>query len=172
MTPESLPSGQIMSMERLLAAPREAVFHAWTDAAAFARWFGPHDVEVPICELDARPGGRIRFCHRLPDRAAVWIQGRFDELVPPSRLVFTMGFVNEAWQPAPHPDFPDWSVDVAIVTTVTLADAAEGTWLTVASQLTPQTPEMRQLFEMTRLGWTETLERLTAFLDATMPEQP
>ncbi len=167
---ETTPTRQILSIERLLAAPREAVFHAWTDADALAQWFGPHHVETPMCEMDARPGGRIRLCHRFPGSDAVWIQGRVDEVVPPERLVFTLGFVDEAWQPAPHPAIPGWPIDAAIVTTVTLAEAAEGTWLTVVQQATPQSTALQQWCEMAQLGWLETLERLTTFLNATIQE--
>src|SRR5215475_455300 len=50
--------------DREFAVPRELVFEAWTVAEHFARWFAPHGVEVPLCEIDARPGGEIRFHHR------------------------------------------------------------------------------------------------------------
>ena len=43
--------------DREFAVPRELVFEAWTVPEHFARWFGPDGVEVPVCEIDARPGG-------------------------------------------------------------------------------------------------------------------
>ena len=50
--------------DREYAAPPELVFEAWTKAEHLARWFGPDNVEVTFCEVDARPGGVIRFEHR------------------------------------------------------------------------------------------------------------
>ena len=53
--------------DREYAAPPELVFEAWTKAEHFARWFAPDNVEVPLCGIDARPGGVIRFEHRWPE---------------------------------------------------------------------------------------------------------
>lgn len=53
--------------DREYAAPPELVFEAWTKAEHFARWFAPDNVDVPLCEIDARPGGVIRFQHRWPE---------------------------------------------------------------------------------------------------------
>jgi uncharacterized protein YndB with AHSA1/START domain len=168
---ETVPSQHILTMERVLAATPAQVFHAWTDATAFAQWFGPHGAALPVAELDARPGGAMRFCHRFPDAADVWVQGRYDEVVPPSRLVFTLGFVDEAGRPAPHPGFPGWPIDAAIVTTVTLAAVAEGTRLTVEQRVTPVTADVRQERELARQGWIETLERLVQYLATSNQEQ-
>lgn len=53
-----------LTFRRQLAAPRTAVWAAWTEADRFARWFGPHGSTMDPCELDARVGGRMFFCHR------------------------------------------------------------------------------------------------------------
>ena len=80
--------------DREYAAPPELVFEAWTKAEHFARWFAPDNVEVPLCKIDARPGGVIRFQHRFPDGPLVTIRGVFDEVVAPTRLSFTFTFVD------------------------------------------------------------------------------
>ena len=59
--------------DREYAAPPALVFEAWTKAEHFARWFAPDNVEVPLCEIDARPGGVIRFQHRWPEGQLVSI---------------------------------------------------------------------------------------------------
>ena len=48
-------------LTRVVRAPRERVFEAWTDAAHFARWFGPRAATVTDCELDPRPGGVLHL---------------------------------------------------------------------------------------------------------------
>ena len=53
--------------DREYAAPPELVFEVWTKAEHFARWFAPDNVDVPLCEIDARPGGVIRFQHRFSE---------------------------------------------------------------------------------------------------------
>ena len=75
--------------EREFPVPRELVFEVWTVAEHFARWFAPDGVDVPLCEMDARPGGALRFQHRFGSGEVVSIRGVFDEVVRPSRLRFT-----------------------------------------------------------------------------------
>ncbi len=45
--------------DREYAAPPELVFEVWIKAEHFARWFAPDHVDLPLCEIDARPGGVI-----------------------------------------------------------------------------------------------------------------
>lgn len=58
-------------LTRVIAAPRERVFQAWTDPAQITLWFGPEGFHVETLECDIRPGGRWRFVYTGPDRA-VW----------------------------------------------------------------------------------------------------
>ncbi|MGI8964161.1 MAG: SRPBCC domain-containing protein, partial [Thermomicrobiales bacterium] len=44
---------------RTFDAPRNLVYKAWTDPAQLAKWFGPNQFTIPVCELDVRPGGAI-----------------------------------------------------------------------------------------------------------------
>ncbi len=75
---------------RTFAAPRERVFAAWTDPKQLAQWFGPHGFTNPVCEMDARPGGRYRIVMRSPEGTDYPLVGEFIELEKPARLVMTM----------------------------------------------------------------------------------
>jgi hypothetical protein len=55
------PADRTIVTTRVFDAPRELVFKAWTDPKQFARWFPPDHFSAPVCELDVRPGGVIRF---------------------------------------------------------------------------------------------------------------
>jgi glutathione S-transferase len=46
-----------LKVTRLISAPRERVFDAWTSAEEIARWFGPGD---QVVKLDLRVGGTYR----------------------------------------------------------------------------------------------------------------
>ncbi|MEZ4316878.1 MAG: SRPBCC domain-containing protein [Myxococcota bacterium] len=76
---------------RVLAAPREAVFAAWTDPDAFCRWFGPGGFTCTVREMDVRPGGRARFDMVSAEGHAY--TNRFDylEVVPGETLVMFHG---------------------------------------------------------------------------------
>ena len=76
---------------RVLDAPRESVFAAWTDPGAFCEWFGPDGYNCTVREMDVRPGGRARFDMVSGD--GTLYTNRFDylEIVPSERLVMDHG---------------------------------------------------------------------------------
>ena len=67
---KSTPSvGDVMVFHRALAAPRSAVFKAWTAPGQLAQWWGPKGFTATVCEADPRPGiasGHIPGSLNLP----------------------------------------------------------------------------------------------------------
>jgi uncharacterized protein YndB with AHSA1/START domain len=159
--------------DREYAAPPELVFEVWTKAEHFARWFGPDNVEVLRCEIDARPGGVIRFQHRFPQGPLVMFRGVFDEVVAPSRLSFTFTFVDANDRPTINAMMPEWPVGAHIVMTVELAATARGTRMTVAQRVAEpehaDSPAMRRHRKLAAIGWSQTAARLVAYLERRTP---
>lgn len=56
-------------LSRVIAAPAERVFQAWTDPGQLSQWFGPDGFKVETLECDVRIGGRWRFVYTGPDGA-------------------------------------------------------------------------------------------------------
>ena len=56
-------------LSRVIAAPREQVFQAFTDPNQITRWFGPEGFTIETLEIDIREGGRWRFVYTGPDGA-------------------------------------------------------------------------------------------------------
>jgi uncharacterized protein YndB with AHSA1/START domain len=83
-------------MTRVFAAPREAVFRAFTDEAELVRWWGPEGVDVPELRLDPRPGGTWRICMRTPAGEINCVGGVYREFVRPDRLVMTWTWESES----------------------------------------------------------------------------
>ena len=54
-------------LERILDAPRELVWRAWTDTDLLKRWFAPRPYEISEVELELRPGGIFRIRMIGPD---------------------------------------------------------------------------------------------------------
>ncbi|MEW6436888.1 MAG: SRPBCC family protein [Pseudomonadota bacterium] len=54
-------------LSRVIDAPRERVFQAWTDPKQIVQWFGPDGFKVESLECDIRAGGRWRFIYMGPD---------------------------------------------------------------------------------------------------------
>jgi uncharacterized protein YndB with AHSA1/START domain len=84
------PSDREIVLTRLFDAPRRLVFEAMTKPEHVRRWWGALDerYSVPVCEIDLRPGGAWRFVSRTP-QGECGFHGVYQEIVPPSRLVFT-----------------------------------------------------------------------------------
>lgn len=74
--------------ERLINAPRELVFAAWTDPEQVAKWWGPNGFTNTIHEMDVRPGGHWRSVMHGPDGTDYENHSIFVEVVRPERIVF------------------------------------------------------------------------------------
>ena len=85
-------SDRELVVTRTINAPPRIVFEAWTKPDLFQRWWVPKSLEMKLlsCELDVRAGGtyRLVFSHpAAPEPMA--FHGRYLEVTPPSRLVWT-----------------------------------------------------------------------------------
>jgi uncharacterized protein YndB with AHSA1/START domain len=76
---------------RTFNGPARLVFEAWTQPELLKRWWAPRSVGVTLvsCELDARTGGKYRFVFGHGDSQSMAFFGRYLEVTPPSRLVWT-----------------------------------------------------------------------------------
>src|SRR5229473_7502146 len=74
---------------RILNAPRELVWKAWTEPERQAQWLGPRGFTTLSCQMDVRPGGSFRFGMRSPEGTDHWLQGVYSEVVEPERIVST-----------------------------------------------------------------------------------
>ncbi len=87
------PSDREIVMTHVVDAPRRIVFEAWTDTEHLPHWMlGPEGWTMPVCEIDLRPGGAWHFVWRRSDGTEMAMQGVYQEVVPPERLVST-----ESW---------------------------------------------------------------------------
>jgi uncharacterized protein YndB with AHSA1/START domain len=72
---------------RWFDAPARLVFEAWTRPELFQRWWVPRSLGMTLhaCEMDVRTGGT----YRLSFGEGLDFFGRYLEVVPPSRIVWT-----------------------------------------------------------------------------------
>ena len=92
------PAGEpVIVVRAAVAAPPELVFRLYTEPEHLRRWYGPRHLELSVCEVDLRIGGRYRFVHRAPDGQEFGFSGGFLEIDRPRRLV--RSFLIEDW---PH----------------------------------------------------------------------
>ena len=72
---------------RVLDAPRERVFSAFSDAAHLAQWWGPQGFRNTFHEFDLRAGGAWRYTMHGPNGADYPNESVFVEIVKPERIV-------------------------------------------------------------------------------------
>jgi uncharacterized protein YndB with AHSA1/START domain len=84
-------SDRELVVRRTFNAPARIVFEAWTRPELFKRWWVPKSMGMSLlaCEMDVRAGGTYRFVFGMDDQPVMEVFGRYIEVTPPSRLVWT-----------------------------------------------------------------------------------
>jgi len=148
---------RLVTITRVLDAPRELVFRMWSQPELLTRWYGARGWNLVGCEVDLRPGGAYRFLSRGPDGQDMVQRGVFREVDPPGRLVMTEVFDDQS--------YPG---ETLIAHEFTEADGVT----TVRSTVDYATPEGRDTvlrYPMAR-GVAESGERLGALLTELQPD--
>jgi uncharacterized protein YndB with AHSA1/START domain len=140
--------GLVLRLQRILPAPRAAVYGALSDRRELAKWWGPRGFTAPSVEFDLRVGGSYRIAMQPPDGDLFYLSGEFREVDPPARLAYTF-----RW----HPPDPD---DRQTVVTLSLQDRGERTEV-LLTQGEFATEERLELHEQ---GWIDSFGRLEQVL--------
>ena len=98
---ESAESRELV-LVRLIDAPPEKLFRAWTDPVLLKQWFCPKPWTVASAELDVRSGGSNVIVMRSPEGQEFPNSGVYLEVVKNERLVFTDAY-TKAWEPSAKP---------------------------------------------------------------------
>jgi len=99
-TPQT--SDRELVLTRLIDAPPELVYRAWTEPEILKQWFAPAPWSTPHAELDVRPGGSNLVVMRDPDGNDYPNRGVYLEVLPGRRLVITDAYIS-AWEPSERP---------------------------------------------------------------------
>ncbi len=146
-----------VTLTRILNAPRELVFKAWTDPKMLANWWGPRGFTNPECEVDLRPGGALRICMHAPQFGFPnhWMEGTFKEIVTPERLIFiSRAFVDE-----------NGNASLEVLNTITFEQVGDKTKITVHAVVIKATPEMAPALAGMEIGWSQSLDKLAEELE-------
>ena len=133
-------------VRRRIAASREEVFDAWTDATGMQLWMCPDDIVSAVVHLDVRVGGSLRVVmHGATGAYEHW--GEFTTIDRPRKLAFT-------WC-ARATDF------VSTLVTVELFEAPDGHCDLVLTHEKFRRPDASEQY---RGGWSQIITRLESFL--------
>jgi uncharacterized protein YndB with AHSA1/START domain len=137
-----------LQIKRLIKAPRDRVYAAWTDPAQMKQWFGPENVQTHDLIADASAGGEFRWDLTNSEGEKMTMRGEYRELQPGKKIVFT-------WQ---WDDDETWENHISIVT-VELFDRDGDTELRLTHEQLPN-EESR---DGHTLGWNSALDKLEKF---------
>lgn len=141
---------------RLLNAPRELVFQAWTEPQHVMQWWGPQGFQNTECNMDVRDGGAFTLHMTGPDGVSYPCLGRYEEITPPERLVL-IGEADE--RHACGAGLPPRAR-----VTVTLVDFHGRTELTIHTRFETAALLQAAVAMGYRTGWEGAFERLANHL--------
>jgi len=152
----STPSTGTVKLHRVLRAPAERVYRAFTDADALVKWLPPHGFTGKIHQLDVRVGGsyKMSFTNFTTSKSHSF-GGNYREVVPNERLVYSNKFDD--------PNLPG-----EMITTITFKPVLCGTEITAVQEGIPAMIPA----EMCYLGWQESLYLLARLVEAEIPDEP
>jgi uncharacterized protein YndB with AHSA1/START domain len=133
---------------RTFDAPARIVFEAWTRPELLRQWWAPKSTGMSLlsCQADVRAGGRYRFEFGRQGSEPMAFFGRYIEVTPHSRLVWS----NE-------------ESDDGAVTTVSF-DEKGGKTLLVLHELYPSKEALDRAIAGMEGGMRETFEQLDELL--------
>jgi uncharacterized protein YndB with AHSA1/START domain len=89
-----------LSVSRIIKAPRQAVWRAWTTPERFEQWWIPKPTKCKVVEMDLKPGGS--FITQMSDDGGAFqphVTGCFLAVDEMERIVFTDALLG-GWRPA------------------------------------------------------------------------
>jgi uncharacterized protein YndB with AHSA1/START domain len=147
--------------ERVIDAPIEAVWKAWTDPEMLKQWWGPDNVTIPECEIDVRVGGKIYIVMEAgeamgPYKGTKWpMLGKYTAVEPHTHLAYEV----KAWTEGQND-----TTQIDQVTELTLAEENGKTKLTIKATINKVGPDAGMAVQGMEHGFNQQLDKLDKFL--------
>jgi uncharacterized protein YndB with AHSA1/START domain len=147
-----------LKVSRTFDAPLETLWKAWTEPEQFMKWYGPKGFTAPTCEIDLRKGGSHLWSMQTPDGRKMYFTGKFTEVKPMERLVYTDGMSDDKgnMMSAEMMGMPA-GTPVSMDVTVTFAHADGKTTVTVSHMSQGEG-------DGAAMGWEQAFDKLEAVL--------
>ena len=142
-------------LHRVLQAPPERVYRAFTDAGAMSKWLPPNGFTCTVHHLDAKVGGtyKMSFANFTTGNSHSF-GGEYLELKPNELLRY-------------NDRFDDPNLPGEMSTTVTLKKVSVGTELNIVQEGVPAAIPAEACY----LGWQESLMLLAKLVEPEIPDQ-
>ena len=144
-----------VTLHRVLAAPPEKVFRAFTTADAMATWLPPYGFTCTVHEMTAAPGGsyRMSFTNFSTGKAHAW-SGKYQEIQQDKLLKYVE-------------QFDDPNLAGTMITTVALNKVSVGTEINIQQTGIPAAIPADGCY----LGWQDSLDKLKRLVEPVIPDE-
>jgi uncharacterized protein YndB with AHSA1/START domain len=151
---------------RILNAPRERAWRAFTEADQLAHWWGPKGFKLDVERLDLRPGGIFLYRMRSTGGQEMWGRFIYREIAAPERLVFVVSFSDPQGGITRAPMSETWPLQMLNI--VTFAERDGRTTVTLRGRAINATDEERATYtagyQSMQGGFGATFDQLDAYL--------
>jgi len=142
-------------LHRVLKAPPERVYRAFTDPDALAKWLPPHGFTARVHRFEGHVGGGYRMSFaNFTTGSSHYFNAEYLELVPNQRIVHTDQFED--------PNLPG-----TMTVTIELKQVSCGTELNITQAGVPDVIPAEGCY----LGWQDSLMQLAQLTDPEIPDQ-
>jgi uncharacterized protein YndB with AHSA1/START domain len=134
-----------LHMTRMIPAPIQKVWDAWTQPELLARWAAPEGIDHIEYDVDLKPGGAYTLRMKTPEGGQHTAVGVYTVVDAPHRLAYTWDWVEE-----------DYHMGVETLVTVEFRPAGEATEVVLTHERFPVEDATQGHIE----GWSSCLNRL------------
>ena len=141
-------------LHRVLKAPPERIYRAFTTPAAMAKWIPPHGFTCTVHHMEPSVGGTFKMSFtNFTTQHSLSFGGEYLELITNELLRYTDRFDD--------PNLPG-----VMQVTVSLKPVSCGTELSIVQEGIPEVIPL----EMCYLGWQESLAQLAMLVEPEIPQ--
>lgn len=167
MSETTTPAALRFTVSRILEAPADEVWDAWSDPEKVKKWWGPEGFTSPMCRMDFREGGTTLVSMKSPDFGELFNTWTYSRIEPKRRIEFVNRFSDSEGNqldPAALGMPPDVPSEVPHV--VTLEDLGDGR---TEMAITEYGYTSEQALELSRAGQEQVVDKLAASLEGSKP---
>lgn len=150
---------------RMVDAPRERVWRAWTSEKELGAWMGPKGAETGYAKLDFRVGGSYHYMSKF-NGVEMWGLATYEAIEKPAKLVYVQQFSDKDRGLTVHPMAPTWPKRMR--TTIHLQEFGAKTLISLYWKPVDPTEAEAKTFQAgmdgMKGGWGGSFDRLDEFL--------
>lgn len=153
---------QEVFIEETFNASPERVFSAWTNPEKLIQWYAPDGCRIHFKKIEVKTGGKFHSCISNPQFGDCWCIGEYKEVVPYTKLVFTLVNADENGEPIdPATIGMDSNWPGKTLVTVTFAEENGKTKLQLRQTVSQELAQKTGAYP----SWLQMLNHMRAILD-------